>query len=235
MDKIKCLVIDDEPLARELLVTFCSHLPALEVIGVMGNAMDARVFLQDHAVDLIFLDINMPVLDGIGFLNTLSHRPLVIMTTAYKEYAVKAFELDVCDYLVKPFSLERFIVAVDRATTRLSSAKSQPDHLPDNGNSVFVKTAGKIHRIVFDDVLFVEANGNNTKIVTSDRTLTPALPFSGLEKLLPAHQFIKVHRSFVVNKGKITTIQGNLLFIDHYEIPIGRNYKDDFFERLKIP
>lgn len=234
MDKIKCLIIDDEPLARELLVNFCGHLAMLQVIGVFGNALDARSFLQGNAADLIFLDINMPVLDGIGFLNTLVRRPLVIMTTAYKEYAVRAFELEVCDYLVKPFSLERFIVAVERATARLNFVGTGPDEESGKDDSVFVKTDGKIFRVAFVEVLFVEASGNYTKIVMADRTVTPAMPFSGLENILPPHQFIKVHRSFIVNKGKISAIEGNRLFIGRLEIPIGRSYKDALFKRLKI-
>jgi DNA-binding LytR/AlgR family response regulator len=234
MDKIKCLIIDDEPLARELLVNFCGHLSTLQVIGVFGNALDARSFLRESAADLIFLDINMPVLDGIGFLNTLTRRPLVIMTTAYKEYAVNAFDLEVCDYLVKPFSLERFIVSVERAMARFNFVSTGSEEESGKDGSVFVKTDGKIFRVTLADVLFVEASGNYTKIVMADRTVTPAMPFSGLENILPSHQFLKVHRSFIVNREKISSIEGNRLFIGRQEIPIGRSYKDALFKKLKI-
>lgn len=234
MEIIKCIIVDDEPLARELLVGFSAHVPQLQVVGIFGNALDARSFFQQNPVDLIFLDINMPVLDGIGLLNTLVRRPHVIMTTAYKEYAVNAFELEVCDYLVKPFSLERFIVAVDRVIKQQQYVKNSPERPGDKEDALFLKTDGKIYRIEFNTLLFAEASGNYTRIVTADNILMPAMPFSGLEKLLPASQFIKVHRSFVINKKKITLIEGNRLFIDRHEIPIGRSYKEDFFARLNI-
>ena len=233
MESINCMIVDDEPLARELLVSFSSRLPALRIVGEFGNALDARTFLQQNRVDLVFLDINMPVLDGIGLLTTLTRPPLAIMITAYKEYAVTAFELDVCDYLVKPFSFERFLIAVDRATTRLNSAKLAPENISNDTASLFLKTDGKIYRIAFDAILFTEASGNYTKIVTADNTLTPAISFSALEKMLPPGQFIKTHRSFIINKEKITVIEGNRIIIGTYETPIGRSYKDDFLARLK--
>lgn len=234
MNRINCLIVDDEPLARELLVNFCSHLPALHIAGVCGNALDAKRLLQEQEIDLIFLDINMPLLDGIGFLNTLTTRPEIIMTTAYKEYAVDAFDLAVCDYIVKPFSLERFIIAVDRAAARLDSTKGIPGKDANREDFIFIRADGKIYRIEYGALLFAEANGNHTRIITADNILMPLIPFSGLEKLLPTGQFIKVHRSFIVNKEKIGRIEGNRIYIKHYEIPIGKNYKDDFLNQLGI-
>lgn len=234
MNRINCLIVDDEPLARELLVNFCNHLPDLYVAGVCGNALDAKRLLQQQDINLIFLDINMPLLDGIGFLNTLTTRPEIIMTTAYKEYAVSAFELAVCDYLVKPFSMERFVIAVDRAVARISGTKGLSEKSPDRRDFIFIKTDGKIYRIEFNTLLFAEASGNHSRIIMTDNILLPLIPFSGLEKLLPVTQFIKVHRSFIVNKEKIARIEGNRIYIKQYEIPIGKNYRDDFFDQLKI-
>lgn len=225
MKQLNCLIVDDEPLARELLAGFCGHLPKLRVAALCGNALDAGQVLKETAIDLLFLDINMPLLNGLGFLHTLPKRPQVIMTTAYKEYAADAFDLAVCDYLVKPFSLERFIIAVDRAMAKTESAAS---HL-------FIKTQGKIYRIDFADLLYAEAAGNNTKVITAAASHLPAMPFSALEKMLPSGQFVKTHRSFIINKNKIDRIEGNRVYVGKYEIPIGRNYRDDFFRHLGLP
>ena len=234
MEPFTCLLVDDEPLARELMVTYCGYLPQLKIEAVCGNAFEARTMLQEKAIAILFLDIHMPVLDGIGFLQTLKTRPQVIITTAYKEYAVKAFDLAVCDYLVKPFSLERFIMAVDKATENIGSRKNNTPVAKEAVDHLFIKTEGKLYRINHDELLFAEANGNYTKIATTDKTLTPAITFSGLEQQLPATQFIKVHRSFIINKSKVGRIEGNRLFIVEQEIPIGKNYRDELFKKLGL-
>lgn len=234
MDQFSCLIVDDEPLARELLVTYCSYLPQLRIEAVCGNAFEAKTILQEKPIALLFLDIHMPVLDGIGFLQTLKNKPQVIMTTAYKEYAVNAFDLAVCDYLVKPFSLERFINAVDKATENLHSGNSHTLTGKTDEDHIFIKAGGKIYRVTYNDLLFAEANGNYTRLVTTDKILLPTMPFSGLEQQLPASQFIKVHRSFIINRSKIGRIEGNRIFINEQEIPIGKNYRDEFFKNLGL-
>lgn len=234
MDQISCLIVDDEPLARELMVTYCSYLPQLKIEAVCGNAFDAKIILQEKSIAILFLDIQMPVLDGISFLQTLKIRPQVIVTTAYKEYAVNAFDLAVCDYLVKPFSLERFIMAVDKATESINSRNNHTSISSTEEAHIFIKTEGKIYRVNYNDLLFAEANGNYTKIVTTDKTLIPAMPFSGLEQQLPAAQFIKVHRSFIINRSKIGRIEGNRIFINEQEIPIGKNHRDELFKKLGL-
>ncbi|SEW55044.1 LytR/AlgR family response regulator transcription factor [Chitinophaga arvensicola] len=235
MDVINCLIVDDEPLARELLVTYCSHLPALRVIAVCGNVFEAKKILETTAVGILFLDVQLPVLDGIGFLSTLKQQPQVIMTTAFREYAATAFDLAVCDYLVKPFSLERFMIAVDKATDKLNiPAPRFNEKNTGEENYVFIKTDGKIYRIEYADLLLAEANGNYSKIFTSGQVILTATNFSSLEKLLPSRQFIKVHRSFIINKSKISRIEGNRVFIGEREIPIGKNYKQAFFLELGL-
>jgi DNA-binding LytR/AlgR family response regulator len=234
MSTIKCLIVDDEPLARELIVSYCHHLPSLEVTDVCGNALDAKRILREKEIHLLFLDIHLPVLDGIGFLNTLKHPPQVIMTTAYKEYAVQAFDLAVCDYLVKPFSLERFIIGVDKAMERLGLATGAEGKAALEDHYFFIKTDGKVYRIEYSDLLFAEANGNYTKIITTSAGIMPSMAFSSLEKLLPSHQFIKVHRSFIINKSKIDRIEGNRIIINKHEIPIGKNFREDLFNRLGL-
>jgi two-component system LytT family response regulator len=227
MSSIKCLIVDDEPLARELITGYCNHLPSLEVVDACGSALEAKKILKEREIDLLFLDINMPVLDGIGFLNTLKSPPQVIMTTAYKEYAVQAFDLAVCDYLVKPFSLDRFIVAVDRALEGLQLPSAAEDYF-------FIKTDRKIYRIEFKDLLFAEVNGNYTKIITTVGNIMPTISFSNIEKLLYPQNFIKVHRSFIINKSKIERIEGNRIIISDYEIPIGKNFREELFNKLGL-
>lgn len=232
--KFNCLIVDDEPIAREIVKTYCGHLPYLQIVASSGNALEAKTILYQQKIDILFLDINMPVMDGVTFLKTLKNLPQVIFTTAYKEYALEAFELAACDYLLKPFSLERFVVAVDKAMERL-----QVQPIPENSDSkaedyIFIKTDGKIFKIQHQDLLYAEASGNYTKIVTTQNTLLPAMTFSSFEELLPKSLFLRIHRSFIINKSKIDHIEGNRLFIDKTEIPIGSNYREGFLRELGL-
>lgn len=230
MNKAKCLIVDDEPIARDIIQSYCGHLQNLQVIASCGNALEAKAVLHAHKVDILFLDINMPVLDGIAFLKTLKNQPQVIFTTAYKEYALDAFDLSACDYLLKPFSLERFILAVDKAWERLTVLPVGHQGMTDakTDNYIFIKAEGKIYKVFHEDLLFAEAQGNYTKIVTSQYTLMPNMTFSSLVELLPQSSFIRVHRSYIINKSKITHIEGNRTYINKCEIPIGSSYREDF-------
>ncbi len=234
MSKYNCLIVDDEPIAREIVQTYCNYLPSLQVAGLCGNALEAKVILQEQKIDILFLDINMPVLDGIAFLKTLKNQPQVIFTTAYKEYASDAFDLSVCDYLLKPFSLERFIVAVDKAIERLQDRipVKQASQYNKEDDFIFIRASGKIYKVLYSDLLYAEASGNNTKIVTSDTTILPAMTLSNIEETLPASIFLRTHRSFIINKSKITHIEGNRVFIGSNEIPIGSNYREAFLKEL---
>ncbi len=236
MEKINCLIVDDEPIAREIMHTYCAHLPLLNVVASCGNALEAKAVLQMHKVDVLFLDINMPVLSGIAFLKTLKVQPQVIFTTAYKEYALDAFDLSACDYLLKPFSLERFIVAVDKAFEKLNVLPlvtgENTESIPEE--YVFIRTEGKIYKVLYADLFYGEAKGNYTKIVTAQHTLLPVMTFSNFEELLPKNIFLRVHRSFIVNKSKITLIEGNRILIHNNEIPIGSNYKEGFLKTLGL-
>lgn len=233
MIRYTCLIVDDEPIAREIVQTYCNLLPHLEIIGLCGNALEAKAILQQTKVDILFLDINMPILDGIAFLKTLKNQPQVIFTTAYKEFASDAFDLSVCDYLLKPFSLERFIVAVDKAMERLEDKAPKQQIFPDKEeNFIFIRTSGKIYKILFSQLLYAEAAGNNTKIVTADSTLLPVMTLSNLEESLPVSLFLRTHRSFIVNKSRITHIEGNRVFIGSLEVPIGSNYREGFLKEI---
>jgi two-component system, LytTR family, response regulator len=234
MNQIKCLIVDDEPIAREIIKAYCKHLPMLHIVASVGNALEAKTILQNQKIDILFLDINMPVLNGIAFLKTLKNQPQVIFTTAYKEYAVDAFDLAACDYLLKPFSLERFIVAVDKALERLIGTEQGGTDTANVENYLFLKFDGKIYKIMHEELLFAEAQGNYTKIVTMQNTLLPSMTFSSFEELLPKPLFLRVHRSFIINKAKITHIEGNRVFIQNHEIPVGSSYRDDFLKHLGL-
>ena len=235
MAVVNCLIADDEPIAREIIQNYCAHLPNLKVVASCSNALEAKAAMQQQTVDILFLDINMPVLDGISFLKTIQHKPQVIFTTAYKEYALNAFDLAAVDYLLKPFSLERFIVAVDKALERLNKVTSAAFISEDKKDDfIFIKTDSKIYRVLYNDIVYAEASGNYTKIVTTQQTLMPAITFSGFDQQLPSSLFIRVHRSFIINKSHITHIEGNRVFVNNIEIPIGINYKETFLKALGI-
>jgi len=233
---INCLIVDDAPIAREILIEYCKHLPTLRVVGTCSDAFQAREKLQQLQVDLLFIDINMPVLAGIDLVKTLKNPPQVIFTTAYKEYASEAFDLAACDYLVKPFSLDRFIMAIDKAVENIGKQRTTASIKPSENQHefLFVRTERMIHRINFERILFLEASRNNTKVVTMEDALLSTMPLSAIEKQLPAALFSRIHRSFIVNTSKITRLQGNLVFIGKKEIPLGNNYKNDFFKLLGL-
>jgi DNA-binding LytR/AlgR family response regulator len=228
---IRCLIVDDEPIARQIIENYCALLPELAVVGTCGSALEARRIIDSKTVDLIFLDINMPVLDGMSFVKTLSRPPVVIFTTAYKEFAHEAFDIAACDYLLKPFSFDRFLIAIDRAKEKL-----QPNQTVTSAsateNFTYLKAEGKIYKINFDEVLYAEASGNNVKIVTEGGVITPAITFTALEEVLPVSTFIRIHRSFIINKNKIGRIEGNRVFVGEAELPIGASYRELFLRAL---
>lgn len=233
MTQFNCLIVDDEPIARDIIQAYCGHLDQLKVVASCGNALGAKSILQQQHIDILFLDINMPVMDGISFVKTLKNPPQIIFTTAYKEYAHSAFDLAACDYLLKPFSFDRFIIAVDKAMEKLQPVTAVRP-IPDlkTQDFIFIKTDGKIYKIMYDDLLYAEAQGNYTKIITTSHIHSPKMPFSNFEELLPKSVFLRAHRSFIINKSKISHIEGNRVFINTTEIPIGNNYRDILMAEL---
>ena len=233
--KLKCLIVDDEPIARQIVEKYCSYLTDINIVGSCGDALMAKDIVSVQEVDIIFLDINMPVLDGLAFVKTLRKQPQIIFTTAYKEYAHEAFDINACDYLLKPFSLERFIQAVDKAKDQIVKDAS---HRPSVGLTVtqdlYIRSEGKIHKLNPDDLHFAEAQGNNIKIVTGQGPIFTTMTFSSFEEQLPKVNFVRVHRSFIINKSKIRIIEGNRIFIGNFEIPIGTNYRDRFLKSIGL-
>jgi DNA-binding LytR/AlgR family response regulator len=241
MDSLaRCVIVDDEPVARTILRNYCGHLPFLTIAGEFGNALEARDCILTEAIDLLFLDINMPILNGLAFLHTLTQPPRVIFTTAYQEYAVQAFDVAACDYLLKPFSLERFIVAVDRALASIAAASVLPGPVaapiptPPVQEHLFVRSEGNIYKVLFRDMVYAEAQGNYTKIVTVDGIVQTKVSFTLFLAQLPKDLFARVHRSFVINLGRINRIEGNKVWVQQQEVPIAGAYKDEFFKSIGL-
>ena len=235
MQRWKCVIADDEPIARDIILSYCAHLPYLEVVASVGNAIEAREALAKSNIDILFIDINMPVMSGISFIKTLRNPPQVIFTTAYKEFAVDAFDLAACDYLLKPFSFERFMVAVDKAVGQLEGKPPLQENIASTSDdSFFIRTDGKIYKILQNDVLYAEASGNYTKIVTTNNIFMPTMTFSAVEELLPKKFFVRVHRSFIINKNRISHIEGNRVYVGKTEVPIGSSYKEVFLKEIGL-
>lgn len=223
---IKYIIIDDEPLAHELIEEFCSALPHLQLEKNCYNALEAIQYLNTHMVDFMFLDLNMPKLKGFDFLRTLSQPPKVIVTTAYKEFALEGFELNVSDYLLKPFSFERLVKAVNTVINETpvnTTVTTIPT--PTKSNRFFIKGDKKYHQISVDEILFIEAYGNYTKLFLHDEMIISHEKISGFETYLPQNEFLRIHKSFIVAIDKVHTIEGNRMCIQEHKIPIGQTYK----------
>ena len=220
---LKYIIIDDEPLAHDIIKEFCSMLPHLQLEKDCYNAMEAMEYLNKNTVDFMFLDINMPKLTGLDFLKTLTNPPKTIITTAYKEHALEGFELNVVDYLVKPFSFERLVKSINKVVQ--TDQKATEISTTESGYRFFIKGDKKYHQISSDDILYIEAYGNYTKIYLKDEMIVSHEKISAFEELLPPDTFLRVHKSFIVALEKIKLIEGNRIMIETHEIPIGQTYK----------
>ncbi len=223
---LKYIIIDDEPLAHEIIEEFCSMLPHLQLEKNCYNAMEAMQYLNENRVDFMFLDINMPKLKGLDFLRTLSKPPKTIITTAYKEHALEGFELNVVDYILKPFSFDRLVKAVNK----VSETQTTKTIIKDISNEAittrfFVKGDKKHHQIDLKDLLYIEAYGNYSKLFLKDDMIVSHEKISHYESILTDGNFLRVHKSFIVAIDKIKFIEGNRILINTYKIPIGQAYK----------
>lgn len=225
---LRCLIVDDEPMARKGLEEYVKDIPFLKLAGTCESAMCAKEFLLQNKVDLMLLDINMPQVTGIEFLKSLENPPLVIFTTAHPDYALESYALDVMDYLVKPIMFDRFQRAVQKAQEYYMlrvSTKSAPDFF-------FIKCDHVFEKVFFNDVLYVEAMQNYCILHNVTRKLIAYITLSGLEEKLPSTRFMKVHKSYIINLEKVTALDGNDLFINKAQIPISRNLKEDVMKRV---
>lgn len=221
------LIIDDEHIAHKIIMEYCEMLPNMQLQKNCYNALEALEYLNTHQVDLIFLDINMPKLKGFEFLKTLSSPPKVIVTTAYSEFAIEGYELNVVDYLLKPFSFERFLKAVNKVTETKSKPKnnSTSEEKTPEAKRIFFRQNKSYIQVEVDSILFIEAAGNYTKIVSKGETITLRGKISDIIESLPTKDFIQVHKSFAVAIQYIKKIDGNRIFIEDYTIPVGKLYK----------
>lgn len=228
--KIKCIVIEDEPLALERVKGFIQKLPFLELIAHFENGVDALVFLQSNAADLIFLDINIGEFSGIQLLESVNHSSEIIITTAYHEYALKGFELNVTDYLLKPYTFERFVLAVTRVQENLPKKE-----LFSEKNFIFIKTAHRLEKVPFPEILFIEGMRDYRKIHTGTKKIMTLQTFKELETEIPEHIICRVHKSYMVSIDKIDTIERDIIRIRDNKIPISETYKKRFFQLITKP
>jgi DNA-binding LytR/AlgR family response regulator len=230
---MNCLIVEDEPLAQEVLQTYIARLPSLTLVGTCENALDAYELLQREPVDLLFCDIQMPLVTGLELLRSLTTRPLVVLTTAFHEYALDGYDLDVVDYLLKPITFERFLRAVNRAQDRLGGPGTRSPEPPPLAASraddhIFVKEDGRLVKILFGDIRCIEGMRDYVKIHVSGRFIVTHLTLKKLEAVLPAAEFIRVHKSYLVRQAAIRAIDGNQLELDARQVvPIGMQYRED--------
>jgi two-component system LytT family response regulator len=223
MSKILCIIIEDEPLATKVLSDYVLQVPFLELQATFKNAILATDYLRDHATDLIFLDIHLPELKGMAFLRTLPNPPSVIITTAYHQYAVEGFELNVVDYLLKPFEFERFLTAVNKVTQKEKVKSNEGDELKD---FIFLNVQKKKVKILFSEILYIESQREYIKLKTTKNEYISKMGTKEIEELLPADQFKRIHRSFIVSINKIESYTADTVELNGISIPIGRGYRD---------
>ena len=226
MNRYKCIIIEDEPLAQNILKKYIADHPSLELVAICGDALEAQAILSQQTVELIFLDINLPKLSGVNFIKTLLHSPLIIFTTAYPEFAVEGFELSAIDYLLKPFSFARFLKAVNKAFEKLNSTSAQTTN-SNRPSFVFLKADKKIHKVDLDSIFYIEAIGDYMKVVTGSGQLIINETMKKLQEDLPVDSFIRVHKSFIISRNKIKFIEGNYVRVEDKNIPIGATYRSE--------
>jgi DNA-binding LytR/AlgR family response regulator len=240
--KINCIAVDDEPLALDIIKAYCAKVPFLNLLNTFTNAIDTLEYLRTNVVDLMFLDIQMEELSGIQLLNSLHQRPYVILTTAYDNYAIQGFELDVVDYMLKPFSFERFIKGINKVSERMQKehSESTPEKIEHNNlteapssNYFFVKTETRIEKVEMADVLFVEGMGDYWRIVTKNRRIMTLMNAKKIEEILREPLFCRVHKSYFVAMEKIEFVERKHIKIGSEHIPISDTYQKQFFDLIE--
>lgn len=237
---INCIAVDDEPLALNIIREYVSKVPFLNLIKTFDNGIDVFEYLKTNKVELMFLDIQMEELTGIQLLNLLQNKPKIILTTAYDSYAIKGYELDVTDYLLKPFSFERFFKAVNKSYELLMLEKGEKSEIANTYKEIsthedyfFVKTEFRLQKINFDDILYLEGQGDYICIVTTTGKIMTLQNFSKIESILPSSKFMRVHKSYIISLSRIEKIERNRIKTGEKIIPISDTYKDKFFEELE--
>lgn len=225
--ELNCIIVDDEPLSQDVLEDFVKACPELNLVAICNDALEAGEILKKEHVDLLFLDINMPRLSGISFVKSLKEPPLVILVTAYPEYAIEGFEIDALDYLLKPVSFGRFRKAVNRALERFL-AKEEPEV-----THIMLRANKKNYRLNFDDIIYLEAQGDYVRFVTDELALMVHGTMKEFFGQLPKSKFERIHKSYVISLGKVVYVEGNLVKLGEFKLPLSLSYKDALMEKLK--
>ncbi len=225
--KIKCLIIDDEPLALNVIKKHLTSFENFELVATHTNAVDAYNTLSQTAVDVIFIDINMPKINGIDFLKNLTNPPLTIITTAYREYAVEGFELNVLDYLVKPISFQRFLKAISKINDKLPENTTKENNAPNPNEFAFFKVDKKMVKIFFKDILYIESLKDYVKIKTIYEDFITHKNLISITEIIPMDKFIRIHKSYIISINQVESVVGNTVQITGKSIPIGRNYQKE--------
>ncbi|OSY88931.1 transcriptional regulator [Tenacibaculum holothuriorum] len=226
---MKCIIIEDELPAQLILKSYIKRFDQLELISSFQTAIEANSFLKKNTIDLVFLDINLPDISGLDFIKTVQNPPQIIITTAYPDYALDSFELDtIVDYLVKPFSLERFLKAISKAEKRYQSESNY-----SNSETIFLNIDKALHKVKIEDILYIESDRNYLTFVTEKQKLSVIDSLKNWTESLSKHQFIQVHKSYLINLKKVDKVIGNILYIKEQKIPIGRTYKSNFINTIQ--
>jgi DNA-binding LytR/AlgR family response regulator len=234
--KTRCIIVDDEPIARGIIRKHLENIPNVEIAGECKNAMEAMVLLKQNKIDLMFLDIQMPKLTGIEFLGSLSHPPKVIIVTAYRDFAPEGFEYDVIDYLLKPVPFDRFLKAMNKY---FDSRDNSPVILDEKGNALsgdlfmYAKENKKVRKIYLKDIIFIESLKEYVRIHTAGKRVVSKLQISALEKQLPDSHFLRIHKSYIINTSYITAFTSHSIELGDHELTISRTYKDSVLKALK--
>ncbi|MEO0582490.1 MAG: LytTR family DNA-binding domain-containing protein [Bacteroidota bacterium] len=235
---LRCIIVDDEPLALDVLESYIEKIDGLEMVARLDNAVDAFNFLNRHTIDLLFLDIQMPKLTGIELLKNISHKPKVIFTTAYRDYALQGYELDVVDYLLKPISFDRFLRAVNKVYQINQPKQEQvtqylaPDVQPYAESFIYLKSDKKMVKVLLKEILYIESLKDYVRVFSPDKSVTAYQRISYMEEKLPEDKFIRIHRSFIISLDKVEAYSAGFVEIAGKEIPIGRNYRSEVLKTL---
>ena len=230
--QLSCIIVDDEPVARKLLEEYIEDIDFLQLAGKAENPLKAAALLSNTKIDLLFLDINMPKISGIEFLRNSVGLPLIIMTTAYTEYAIEGFELDVLDYLVKPFSFERFLTACTRAKEYFELKNDRSEKTGNGPDYFFVKCAGRIEKVLYEELVYVEAMSNYVVLHTDHRKLIVYLTIKGIADQLPTQLFLKIHKSTIINMKKIRSIEGYEINLGETKLTISQNLRESVMNEI---
>jgi two-component system, LytTR family, response regulator len=230
----KCIIVDDEPMARDVIKRYIQQMPKLKLMGEFGNAIDATIFLQEHSIDIIFLDIRMPELSGTEFVRSLRTIPKIIFTTAHKEYAHEGFELDVTDYLLKPIRFDRFLRAVNKAFPQKQQEPDSPLLMAGENKAVasfiYLRVDRKMVKVLLDDILYIESDKDYVKVYTDKGYLITRQTIASVEAMLSDSKFIRVHRSYIVSLSKLKSFTAESVEIGNKELPIGKLYRNIFLK-----